>query len=86
MGKRKGRKVQTTTATMKDANSTAIPNTHEAAASNNYVTMTDLNEPREQELTEEVNQFEAGNPVDLQHEGLVFPLPDTPVKPTMKKN
>ncbi len=64
---------------MKDAKSTAIPNTHKAVASNNSVTMIDLNEPRGQELTEDVNWFE-----DLQHEGRVFPLPDTPVKPPTK--
>ncbi len=79
MDKRKGRKFLTTTATMKDAKSTAIPNTHKAVASNNSVTMIDLNEPRGQELTEDVNWFE-----DLQHEGQVFPLPDTPVKPPTK--
>ncbi len=70
---------------MKDADSTAIPNTHEAVASDNSVTMEDLNEPRGQELTEDVNWFEAVDPVDPQYKGLAFPLPGTPVKPPTKK-
>lgn len=83
MGKSKGRKGFSKTATIEEANDVAPDMLHEVGVYNYPEAMQELHKHQGKELMEDVNWFEA-NP-DVQADVLTIPLPDTILKPPTKK-